>query len=77
MHVAGIEKSTDPFRLVYDPDHPDAIQTGRHTGYVRMPNVDYSTEMVNALQAARIYEANVTVMDITKTMAAADLRLLA
>ena len=42
-----------------------------------MPNVDLSTEMVNALFAARVYEANVTVMEVTKSMAASSLRLLA
>ena len=40
-------------------------------------NVDYGTEMVNALYAARVYEANVTVMEVTKTLAASTLRLLA
>jgi flagellar basal-body rod protein FlgC len=77
VHIAGVVKSQDPFRLVYDPDHPDAINAGENAGYVRYPNVDYSTEMINGLQAARIYEANVTVMEITKTMASAGLRLLA
>ena len=37
----------------------------------------YSTEMVNAMWASRVYEANVTVMEMTKSMAAASLRLLA
>jgi len=77
VRVDEIVESDAPFRLVYDPDHPDAITEGAKTGYVQMPNVDYSTEMINAMMASRIYEANVTVMDITKTMAAASLRMLA
>ena len=77
VHVAQIVESSAPFRKVHDPSHPDAIKSGKDQGYVLMPNVDYSTEMVNALYAARIYEANITVMEITKTMAAASLRLLA
>jgi flagellar basal-body rod protein FlgC len=76
VHVASIVESKAPFRLVYNPSHPDAIKEGENAGYVRMPNVDYSTEMINAITAARYYEANVTVMDITKTMAAASLRLV-
>ena len=76
VHVAKIVESDAPFRLVYDPSHPDAIKEGEQAGYVRMPNVNYSTEMINAITAARYYEANVTVMDITKTMAAASLQLL-
>jgi flagellar basal body rod protein FlgC len=44
---------------------------------VRVSNVDYHTEMVNAMTAARAYEANVTVLEMTKHMAAATLRLIA
>jgi flagellar basal-body rod protein FlgC len=75
--VQQVVKDPAPFRKVFEPDHPDAIQSGPDKGYVLYPNVDYTTEMVNALQAARAYEANVTVTDITKTLAAASLRLLA
>lgn len=77
VRVDRIVESEDPFRLVYDPTHPDAIKQGQQAGYVRYPNVDQSTEMVNGMMAARIYEANVTVMEITKTMAAASLRVMA
>jgi flagellar basal-body rod protein FlgC len=77
VRVAKIVESPAPFRLVLDPDHPDAMTSGPQAGYVRMPNVDYSTEMINALMASRVYEANVTVMDVSKTMASASLRLLA
>ena len=77
VHVQQVVKDPSPFRKVYEPEHPDAIQSGADKGYVLYPNVDYTTEMINAMTAARAYEANVTVMDITKTMAAASLRLLA
>ncbi len=77
VHVAKVVEDPSPFRLEHDPSHPDALRDGPHQGYVRMPNVDFSTEMVNAMFASRIYEANVTVMEVTKTMAAATLRLLA
>jgi flagellar basal-body rod protein FlgC len=77
VHVAQVLKDPSPFRKVHDPGHPDAVTSGPDKGYVYYPNVDYATEMVNALAAARAYEANVTVMEITKTMASASLRLLA
>ncbi len=77
VHITEIVESKDPFRLVYNPSHPDAIKEGENKGYVRMPNVDYSTEMINAMMASRIYEANVTVMEITKSMATGSLRVLA
>ncbi len=77
VHVQAIVKDPSPFRKAYEPGHPDAVQSGPDQGYVYYPNVDYATEMINAMQAARAYEANVTVMEITKSMAAASLRLLA
>jgi flagellar basal-body rod protein FlgC len=77
VHVAEIVEDPAPFRLVHDPNHPDAIRSGPNQGYVRMPNVDLSTEMINALWASRIYEANATVMEVTKDMMESSLRLLA
>jgi len=44
---------------------------------VEYPNVDLATEMVDAIEAARAYEANITAMDVTKSMISASLRLLA
>ncbi|MCP4590414.1 MAG: flagellar basal body rod protein FlgC [bacterium] len=77
VHVTAVVPDPSPFRLVHDPGHPDAMKTGPDAGYVRMPNVDYSTEMVNAMEAARVYEANVTVIETSKRLSAATLRLLA
>jgi len=71
VRVIGVFEDKSQFRKVYDPDHPDAID-----GYVRMPNVNLITEMVDSLEAVRAYEANVTVMNTTKTMLADTLRLL-
>ena len=76
VHVKRIIEDPSPFRKEYNPSHPNAAQTGPDTGYVLMPNVDLSTEMVNAMAAARAYEANVSVMEITKSMTASALRLI-
>jgi len=77
VHVERVTRDPSPFRKEFNPSHPDAAKSGPEAGYVLMPNVDLSTEMVNAMAAARAYEANVTVMEVTKTMAATALRLLA
>jgi flagellar basal-body rod protein FlgC len=61
------------FRKVWDPGHKDAGPDG----YVNYPNVDLAEEYVNALEASRAYEANVTMMETTKAMMSASLRLLA
>ena len=54
-----------PFKIIYDPGHPDADKSG----YVKMPNVNIVTEMVDMISATRSYEANVTAIDGAKTMA--------
>ncbi len=77
VRVAGIAEDPSPFGLRWDPGHVDAIKDGREKGYVRVSNVDYHTEMVNAMVAARAYEANVTVAEMAKRMAATTLTLLA
>ncbi len=77
VHIAKIVKDPAPFPLRWDPDHVDAIQQGPQKGYVRVSNVDVHTEMVNAITAARAYEANITVMEMTKRMASTTLRLIA
>lgn len=77
VHVAAVVEDPAPFGLRWDPHYMHAIKEGEHEGYVRVSNVDYHTEMVNALTAARAYEANVTVMEMAKSMAASTLRLLA
>ncbi len=77
VHVAGITEDSAPFGLRWDPTHVDALKEGEHTGYVRTSNVDYHTEMVNAMSASRAYEANVSVIEMAKRMAATTLQLLA
>jgi flagellar basal-body rod protein FlgC len=59
-------------KLVYDPSHPDADEQG----YIRMPNVDTVTEMVDLIDAQRAYEANVTAMSAAKQMFAKTLEIL-
>ncbi|NLM75336.1 MAG: flagellar basal body rod protein FlgC [Clostridiaceae bacterium] len=65
VRVAGIVEDTSPFKEVYDPSHPDADENG----IVRMPNVEIITEMVNMISATRAYEANVTALNSSKSMA--------
>jgi flagellar basal-body rod protein FlgC len=64
VRVAAVVQDPSPFKLVYDPSNPDAVN-----GYVQMPNVDISTEMVDLVSASRAYEANVTAFDAGKQMA--------
>lgn len=64
LKVAKIEEDNQPFKLVYNPSHPDA----NAEGYVQMPNVDVTKEMVDMISASRSYEANVTAINASKAM---------
>ncbi len=68
VHVREITKDTSVGRLVYDPSHPDAIQSGPNKGYVEYPNVNIVNEMVNMISASRAYEANSAVIQGSKDM---------
>ena len=69
VRIVKIEKDRDSKpRLVYDPTHPDAIKSGPRKGYVEYPNVNVVNEMVDMISASRSYEANVSVIDGTKSM---------
>lgn len=65
VRVAKVVEDRTAFKKVYDPGHPDADEAG----YVEMPNVDILTEMINMISATRSYEANVTSINTTKSMA--------
>lgn len=71
-------KSSDAEPLYrYQPQHPLAIQEGKWKGYVAYPNIDLTTQMVDALESTRAYEANVGVMEITKSLSRETLTILA
>lgn len=68
VRVKTISKDTSQGRMVYDPTHPDAIQSGPNKGYVEYPNVNIVNEMVDLISASRAYEANSTVIQGAKEM---------
>lgn len=59
-------------RKVYNPGHPDADKDGN----VAYPDINMTTEFVNAVEASRAYEANVGAIDISKGMVMQTLKLL-
>lgn len=78
VQVTAILENTAPFRLEYNPDSPDAAKVaedGIPVGYVRYPNVNIVEEMVDMISATRSYEANVTALNASKTMAAKALEI--
>jgi flagellar basal-body rod protein FlgC len=69
VRITEIEKDmdADPKR-VWDPTHPDAIKTGQWEGYVEYPNINVVQEMVDMISASRSYEANVAIVNGSKSM---------
>lgn len=74
VHVARISQNAGALRLAYMPGNPHDTDGD---GYVQVPDINPVLERVNALEAARAYEANVVAAEAGKTMMAQALRLLA
>ncbi len=64
VQVREVVEDNSPFKIVYDPGHPDADERG----FVQLPNVNPLEEMVNMMLAFRAYEASITAFNTTKTM---------
>ena len=69
-----------PFRMEHNESHPHAVPASsgeKDAGFVYFPNVHPIVETVDMMSAARAYEANLTAVDMYKSMSAATMRLLA
>ncbi|MEG1448593.1 MAG: flagellar basal body rod protein FlgC [Oscillospiraceae bacterium] len=65
VYVEEVIENENPSIPVYDPTHPHADENG----YVMMPNVNKTEEMVDLMAASRAYEANITALSVVKAMA--------
>ena len=73
VHVSEIGKDENAVRWQYEPGSKYA----NDDGYVPYPDINPQLEQINAMTAARAYEANVAAAETTKTMMAQALRLIA
>ncbi|HBA04292.1 MAG TPA: flagellar basal body rod protein FlgC [Clostridium sp.] len=64
VKAVGIVDDESELIKVYNPSHPDADEEG----FVSMPNVNISNEMVELIASSRAYEANVNAMNAQKSM---------
>jgi flagellar basal-body rod protein FlgC len=71
VRVRGIYESTAPASQRYEPGNPLADTNG----YVFAPAVNVVEEMVNMISASRSYQNNVEVMNTSKDLLLATLRL--
>lgn len=72
VNVKKIREDQTDFKLQFDPGHPAADENG----YVKRPNVNSMIEMMDMREAQRSYEANLGVIEITKTMMARTIDIL-
>ena len=76
VKVQSVERENVEPIYKYEPYHPHAIKEGPRKGYVAYPSVNLNAEFVDSLLATRAYEANIGVMEITKSMAQQSLRII-
>ncbi len=73
VKVQSVETSNKEPRLKYEPNHPLANSEGD----VAYPNIDLTSEFVDAVEATRAYEANVGVIEVSKDLNQQTLRIVA
>lgn len=65
VSFGGIVEDPTLGHKIYKPGHPDADENG----YVRASNVNAMVDIADALMAQRAYEANLALVNISKSMA--------
>ena len=64
VKMARVMLDSTAFKMEYQPGHPAANKTG----YVKLPNVDPLVEALDMREAQRAYEANLNVIENTRSM---------
>lgn len=66
VNFSGVVEDPTLGEKIYKPGHPDADENG----YIRASNVNAMVDIADALMAQRAYEANLALVNISKSMAA-------
>ena len=64
VQVSRYDTDKSPFKLKYAPHHPAADEKG----YIQLPNVNSMVEMMDMREARRSYEANMNIIEVSKSM---------
>lgn len=72
VRVSSRTHDMSNFQKKYDPNHPAADEKG----YVLYPNVNSIVEMMDMREARRGYEANLNVVEVSKSMLSRTIDLL-
>lgn len=65
VHAVEVVNSDKPPILKYEPNNPEANKDG----YVAYPDINVMAEMADMIEAQRAYEANISAVNTTKSMA--------
>ena len=65
VNFSGVVEDPTLGEKIYKPGHPDADANG----YIRASNVNAMVDIADALMAQRAYEANLALVNISKSMA--------
>ena len=63
--VYAVLEDDSPARMEYRPNHPQADEKG----YVALPNVNIVETMTDMMSASRLYQANATALQESRSMA--------
>jgi flagellar basal-body rod protein FlgC len=72
VSVDHIAQDASPFENKYDPGNPNADASG----YIRMPNVNPLIELGDLREAQESYQANLDVIEVSKSMLSRTVDLL-
>jgi flagellar basal-body rod protein FlgC len=72
VQVKSVDRDKSDLPLKYDPSHPAA----NAQGYVKTPNVNSFTELMDMREAERSYSANLNVMQVTRGMLTRTIEML-
>jgi flagellar basal-body rod protein FlgC len=72
VRIASVQRDPSPPRAVYDPSNPYADANG----IVQEPAVNPVGEVVDMMQAARSYQANLSIVETARTAALKTIDLL-
>ena len=79
VHVSKIDR-VPSFREEYQQVERGSeadLADGVHDGMGKLPDINYTTEMVNGIEALRAYEANIQALETTRSMIDSAIRVLA
>ena len=72
VKVRNVGQDKSEFPLRFDPGHPAADKNG----YVRTPNVNSFVEVMDMREAERSYAANLSVMQVSRSMLTRTIEML-